>query len=167
MTDASRFIYIGIQTAPGNFDRRQQVRQSWLNALRSKYAGEDKSVRAEFIVGHVPIADNLVHAQGVIATQDIQDLEHRLDEESQLHNDILRIPLPETYMNLPDKALQTLGLGVNGGYRYVVKIDDDQHLDVNTTISFCSRMTQYEDLYAGQYLWGTQSYTQQWTNSNL
>jgi len=154
-----QFIYIGVLSAPNNFKRREQARRRWLKDTRAKF-GQEARVRAEFIVGHTPLYSD-PHVQGVLAPETALQTERQLDEESKLYNDIRRIPLAETYLTLPDKSLQTLQLGVTAGYRYIVKIDDDRDLHVSELMSFCSRMIQVDNVYAGDNLWKKKGYTSQ------
>lgn len=148
-------VYIGVISAPMNVQKRREVRERWLTAVRQRFAvedGERPRVQAEFIIGRQPINNGQTgREQGAKATDGETSREELLVSEAEEHGDIYRIPAAESYAELPDKVLLMLGHALDGGYSFIVKIDDDQHLDIDTLISTVESADLHDPLYAGPF----------------
>lgn len=156
LPNSGKWIDIGILSAPANFERREQVRRRWLDALRRDPAS--RCIRANFIMGH---SEWVSAEQGTIATPQQMHQELQIEAETQKHGDIVRIALPENYKNLPDKTLQILQRGVDDGYAFIFKVDDDQNLNVPTMKAEVMKLEPQELIYGGMYLWAQQKYSHQ------
>lgn len=147
-----RKVYVGVLSAPGNVAKRDVIRRLWLDAVRRDYG---QSIRAEFLIGHEPsLEDGKLGERGEM-------IEGLLGEETNAHQDIVRLSLPEHYANLPDKTMQLVGLGVDARYGFIVKIDDDQALVADAAIAFADTHNATDSVYAGDWLFGEQTYDSQ------
>lgn len=153
-------IYIGIMSAPKNIARRMAVRSAYLNQLRNESRDGRLAfgIRAEFIMGHTPFETSF---QGSVASPQQMQLEREIQAEALEHGDIARIPLPERYENLPDKVLQMLTRGLQTRYDFILKIDDDQHLDIAALETLLEAVDPQSLLYAGGYLWKSEEFSSQ------
>lgn len=104
-----KLLYIGVNTAPGNFERRQEIRHSWMQDPWSK-----ELLEARFMIGRTYPRDD--------------EVEDALAEEQRAHQDIIRLDVPDTYDSLSNKTLQFLRSfrdGLVPDARFVMKLDDD------------------------------------------
>lgn len=153
-----RLVYIGVLSAPTHQRIRHRARAAWITALRHKSprAGMPE-VWAEFIIGHLPFAKNMGSSQ--LASPCQVAVENDLEEESRLYQDIRRIPLAETYSRLPDKTLLTLAIGVELGYKFVVKLDDDWLPNTRILAHRVKPINPKDLVFGGNYMWHTAKYT--------
>merc|ERR1711860_426470 len=91
--------------------------------------------------------------QGTLMTKKQIQSEWLLAEESKRFQDIVRIALPESYENLPDKTLQIFAHAVQAGYAFIVKMDDDQQPDLIAIQELAKSTNPQSMLYAGNRLW--------------
>jgi plasmid maintenance system killer protein len=152
-----RFIYVGVPSAPENFQRRQSVRKAWLTSLSELHSD---SIQVKFVIGH---ADFQSSNQGSLPSDSTSRLERHLACEAASYGDIERIPMVDTYRSLPDKVLHLFALGVEKQYRLIVKIDDDQLLDTKSLFEFVLNASNPEGLvYAGNELFSSPRKTTQY-----
>lgn len=158
-------VYVGVISAPANVDKRNEVRKRWLTAARERFAaegGELPRVRLEFIIGRQPINNGMSgREQGALATDGELSREALLASEEETNGDIYRIPAAESYAELPGKVLLMLGRALEGGYSFVVKVDDDQHLDVDELLSTVQAADPHDPLYAGPFHWQSEEFPEQ------
>lgn len=153
---SDKLLYVGILSSPGNRHRRDVLRESWLQALKAHYP--DKKVVAEFLIGRRPIQGQLAHhPQGTKATETEVQLEMNLTEESEL-GDIARVPMVDDYDTLSEKVLNLLSRGLERGYSFMMKIDDDQDLNISSIDDAFGSRSPADAVYAGNYLWERQGY---------
>lgn len=145
-------LYIGVVSAPVNEARRMAVRDAWATQLAGQHL-EDKRVLIEFLIGRAPIQGGAgQHQWGTRATSSEIALEHRLQSESNRFGDIMRLPTLDVYDELPLKVLQLLSRGVDLGYPFIMKMDDDQMLNAAGALSALAGRTSTAPLYAGRVL---------------
>lgn len=156
VASSDKLLYVGIMSAPDNRQKRDVVRKSYLNELRKKHT--DGRVFAKFIIGHVPFTS---YAQGTLGTPEQLKLEKQLEEEEKAHGDILRVPLPEKYENLPDKVIHSLQHGLQQQYSFLMKIDDDMDMNIDETEKFVAEHSPDKFIYAGASNWATPAYESQ------
>lgn len=158
-------VYVGVISAPGNEQKRHEVREKWLTAARERFVDEgggQPRVQLEFIIGRVPVmAGNTGRIQGATATDDEMALEARIANEQAVYGDIFRIAAAESYSELPDKVLLMLGRALQGGYDFVVKVDDDQHLDMDKVLWTVESEDPRDPLYSGAFLWDEERFPSQ------
>lgn len=111
-------VIILILSAPKNFDKRNTVRETWLRLNKPKtelFENEQFKVKHYFVIGNIGLNK--------------QQLSH-LHEEQSKHEDLLLIPVHDTYRNLANKmrrSFEWLDLQFDYGltYKYLLKCDDD------------------------------------------
>ena len=120
---ANRSIFIAVNSAPGNFDKRNSIRQTWRK--------------------HIPIveAQGLMGLSGfafILGLTEDNATQTKIDEENNINEDIIQIEISDFYRNL---ALKDAGL-LNWLYRncakadFVLKADDDVYVNVRTLAHF-------------------------------
>ena len=120
---ANRSIFIAVNSAPGNFDKRNIIRQTWRK--------------------HIPI----VEAQGLMGLSGFAFIlgltndnvtQTKIDEENNENGDIIQIEMSDFYRNL---SLKVAGM-FNWLYRncakvdFVMKTDDDVYVNVRNLAHF-------------------------------
>lgn len=105
------FLMIIIETSPGEFDKRQAIRESWGSVVR-----KDKSVRVMFLLGR---GNNSTLQDGV-------------EKESKIYHDIAQGDFIDSYKNLTIKSFLLLKWTAVfcKEARYVAKVDTDIFLNV-------------------------------------
>lgn len=118
----NRSVFIAVTSAPGNFERRNFIRQTWRKHV--KLTGDK-----EGLMGLAGFAFSLGLAEDNVT-------QSKINEESKTYGDILLAEMSDTYRNL------TLKLGglLNWLYRncekadLVFKVDDDVYVNVRNLI---------------------------------
>lgn len=154
--EGGRLLYVGLVSAPHNVERRSIARSKYLDAFRK--VGLNDCIRMEFVIGHEPFRTG---GQGSVATPEEMQLEKELEEEQESHKDILRVPVPESYLNLPDKTLALMSEAVIANYSFVAKIDDDRLPNLPAILSLIRGANPASFLYSGFFLWDKQLYPNQ------
>jgi len=77
------------------------------------------------------------------------------EEEEANKNDILRLPVTDSYEELPSKVLAFFSHAVQQGYEFIVKMDDDRIPDVPRMEQFFSSLSGSQLIYAGCMLYET------------
>ena len=120
---ANRSIFIAVNSAPGNFDKRNIIRQTWRK--------------------HIPIveAQGLMGLSGfafILGLTEDNATQTKIDEENNVNEDIIQIEMSDFYRNL---SLKVAGM-LNWLYRncakvdFVMKTDDDVYVNVRTLAQF-------------------------------
>lgn len=148
LIEQDRLLFIGILSKPQHFAERDLCRKAYVTALRE--ANVKGCVRASFYIGHEHFSSA---KQGAKPTLEQIELERRLAEEQKLYGDVVRLPLPEEYQNLPDKVLQVLDRGVRERYAFILKVDDDHVPTMNVIMNNIEQLDPKGLFYAGKYLW--------------
>lgn len=111
--DGDKLLFIGVHSAPGNAERRQEIRDSWMQDLILR--GDDSIIKTKFIIG-----DNG------------HDLMDELTEENRKYNDIVFLKVNESYHNLATKTIAYFRWFAResekvcaGDCWFVMKLDDD------------------------------------------
>jgi hypothetical protein len=123
-TLANPSVFIAIISAPGNFRKRNDIRETWLihlkNALEKNLLGI--STRFGFFLGK---------------TQD-DSIQKRIEEESQRHGDIVQIEMDDSYRNLTLKGIAVLNWVRQHCVKLdlVFKVDDDVYVNVHNLVHF-------------------------------
>lgn len=121
--DANRSIFIPVISAPGNFDKRNMIRQTWRKHLNSSLWNQ------EDLMGLAGFAF-------IIGLTDDSAVQSKIDEESQTCGDIIQIEMSDFYRNLTTKLA---GL-FNWLYKnctkvdFVFKVDDDVYVNVRNLV---------------------------------
>jgi len=155
-------VFIGVLSAPGNFDRRQRVREQWLAALRASEDARAGRIIARFMIGRSSgdaIAREAAgHKQGALASEASLAMEAQIMEERRKHGDIERMPHVEFYEGLPTKVLLFLRRALDLKAEFVVKVDDDQHLYFSRLRPLLTVANAKSFLYGGGILWNKAAY---------
>lgn len=113
-------LYIGIMSGPNNTERRREIRNSW---FWHRMLQDSTFVAAKFIIGQVdgPGADGV---------------ETRLEKESAIHKDIVRLSVREGYNHLTNKTMHFFKWYSvhHPGSRFAMKLDDDTFPDLDTLV---------------------------------
>ncbi|CAG9768988.1 unnamed protein product [Ceutorhynchus assimilis] len=113
-------LIILIFSAPKNLEKRQVLRETWLDMGREISATASYRYKHYFIIGSLGLSEN--------------EVLHLSDEQSEF-GDILVLPVYDSYNNLTEKVLQAYvwldeqyeyGLG----YKYALKCDDDSFVNL-------------------------------------
>jgi len=129
-------IIILIISAPKNLDRRSVIRQTWLK-LKDRRHNVRQDVRFSrhyFVIGSLGLtADNILH----------------LSSEQSQYNDILILPIRDSYKNLTHKVISSFmwlndQLDVGLDFRYVLKCDDDSFIRLD---NLAHEIEQIEIIY--------------------
>ncbi|KAF5290773.1 hypothetical protein FQA39_LY14616 [Lamprigera yunnana] len=112
-------MLILIMSDPKNFDKRSSIRDTWLN-LKS----QTKTFKHFFVIGSIGLTpDHILH----------------LSTEQSVHNDMLILPMVDSYNNLTLKVINSftwlheqLDVGLN--FKYVLKCDDDTFVRVDNLL---------------------------------
>lgn len=163
--DKSPRVFIGILSAPGNFQRRDMGRNLWLNKLKASKEARAGRVVVKFMIGRASGKTVSLgaegHLQGRVASTEDKDVEWRLIEESRTNNDIYRLPHTDIYEALPTKVLLTLQAGLAAKADFVVKLDDDQELFFEQLLPFLTIENARGYMYGGSFLWDRKLYDSQ------
>lgn len=102
------FLFVGVVTAPGYFLRREYIRKSWMS---SPDVGPGRAVEARFFVGEPK-------------PEDVEALQKEIDR----YDDIVQLPVADSYDNLTAKTLELLRWSVfYKEAKFVMKLDDDTY----------------------------------------
>jgi hypothetical protein len=106
------FLVLGVISAPPNFEWRRSIRSTWWK-----------------LVSHQPVSSVL---RFVIGWRDDPLLEKRLEAESDVHSDIIRVPVRDTYINLIYKVLQFFDWATaNFNFAYLMRVNDNTFLTLD------------------------------------
>lgn len=121
--DVKPSVFIAVVSAPGNFEKRRIIRQTWQIHLKAaSHKGLLKIAGFGFMLG---LTTNLTH-------------QAQIEEESKTYGDIIQIGMSDFYRNL---SLKVAGI-FNWLYRncskvdFVFKVDDDVYVNVNNLVHF-------------------------------
>ncbi|XP_045028830.1 uncharacterized protein LOC116920928 [Daphnia magna] len=119
----NRSVFISVNSAPGNFEKRNIIRQTWAKHLQAENEKGSLGVGGfAFILG---LADNDV-------------TQNRIKEESETFGDIIQVKMSDFYRNL---TLKVAGL-LNWLHRncatidFVLKVDDDVYVNARNLATF-------------------------------
>lgn len=107
--------------------RRAAIRHTWLPDCQAQERAE-----CRFVIG-------LVDVRG--SAESLPELHRELNT----HNDILKLPLDDSYRALPRKSLLFFRhVGRHYNARYIVKVDDDVYLQVPRLMAAVQQWSSYE-----------------------
>jgi hypothetical protein len=117
-------IFIAVISAPGNFDKRNTIRQTWRNHLKVDYHKSSMSLAGfAFILG----------------LTDHNETQMKIEQEATTYGDVIQIEMADFYRNL---SLKVAGL-FNWLYKYchhkidfLFKVDDDVYVNVRNLVQF-------------------------------
>lgn len=133
-------LFVTVNSAPGNFDKRKMIRQTWLNHLKE----ENRNKNGSF---------SLVGFAFILGMTDNNETQSKLQEESQTHGDIIQIGMSDFYRNL---SLKVAGL-FNWLYNncpdidFVYKVDDDVYINVRNLAQFLVQHRSNKSSMFGSY----------------
>jgi hypothetical protein len=116
-------VFVAVISAPGNFDKRKMIRQTWKNHLKVE---SEKG------------ALNVAGFSFILGLTTNNSTQNKIKEESQTYGDIIQIGMTDFYRNL---SFKVAGL-FNWLYRncskvdFLLKVDDDVYVNVRNLIHF-------------------------------
>jgi len=124
-------LFVGILSAPGKFENREGIRNTWVKLLDGKE--EKRDFEYKFILGQFTDAD----------------LERRIKEEAEKFGDIEFFPITENYRNIGHKTLAIMTYATEHfNSDYVMKMDDDSFLNLPKLLADLEHRPR-EKLYLG------------------
>lgn len=124
-------LLIVIISNPANVQERRTIRSTWLDV-----AGPiKKRTKSYFVIG----TNNLE-----------SKVSRELDLEQSAHNDLLLLPIEDSYKKLTNKVLETF-IYVNASvkFNYLLKCDDDTFVDLATLVKELENQPYNPQLYWG------------------
>lgn len=126
-------VFIAVNSAPGNFHKREVIRQTWVTRLK-----------ADCEQGLL----NLAGFAFVVGRTDNNETQIKIENESKTFDDIIQIDMFDFYRNL---SVKVAGL-FNWLYRncrqtdFLLKVDDDVYVNVRNVAHFVTQF-QYQSNY--------------------
>jgi hypothetical protein len=146
---SNRNVFIAVNSAPGNFDRREIIRQTWRNHLKDAHR------------------ERLLTTAGFTFTLGLTDdaeTQEKIEEEAKTYGDIIQIGMEDFYKNL---SMKMAGL-FNWLYKYcnakvdfVMKVDDDVYVNVRNLAHFVQDYYQSNLSVFGSSLQNNQHFSPQ------
>ena len=132
-TPMKYMLAVLILTAPGNFNRRNIIRNTWKNGYQKR------KFFIRFVIGAQNLKDDIVE---------------QLQNENLIHNDILLLPHTEDYyQNLAHKVLASLvWFDANVNYSYLFKCDDDTFALLDKIEDELHQRDHSQGLYWGYFI---------------
>ena len=128
----STFLVILIISHPKNLERRTAIRQTWLNIKDNSLR---KDVLALFVVGNENLSDAVS-----------RELNHEISN----NDDILVLPIQETYNTLTKKVLTSfVQIERNVKFSFLLKVDDDSFVDLASMVDELKNSNYNQGLYWG------------------
>ncbi len=124
-SSSSRNVFFAVNSAPGNFDRRHNIRQTWRNHLKDAHHRERHQLATAGFTFTVGLTDDA-------------ETQQKIEQEAKTYGDIIQIGVADFYRNL---SLKVAGL-FNWLYRFcakvdfVMKVDDDVYVNVRNLAHF-------------------------------
>ena len=128
----STFLVIVIISHPKNVERRNVIRETWLNI-------QDRNIRKDvlplFVVGNDNLSELLLK---------------NLEKETTSNNDVLVLPIQETYTSLTQKVLSALvQVERNVKFSFLLKVDDDSFVNLPIMVDELRNSNYNKGLYWG------------------
>jgi len=134
-----RTLYIGISSAPTekSAEKRALVRNTW---MQYPYFQQSDCIAAKFFIG----------TEGLDA-----DATQKLEQEAEVNQDMVFMPLEESYENLANKTVTLLKwFAANTDARMVMKLDEDTFPHMRSIISFLQHQPANQKyVYMGSFMW--------------
>ena len=130
-------VFIGIVSAPGNFERRDSIRETWIRHLSQELHHQ-----------HLIDVVGIVFFMGQTGNKSIQA---RIEKEAIQYEDILQFAMMDGYYKLSSKAAAFLNWINNycDEVDFVLKIDDDVYVQVQNLASTIANLSPYENQLYG------------------
>lgn len=117
-------LIILILSAPENFSKRNTIRETWLKLKNRAHLTDALNFKHYFVIGGLGLT---------------LDKTKTINSEQLKYNDILILPLYDSYSNLTQKVLRSFGwlqgqyeFGVD--FKYVLKCDDDSFVRIDNLL---------------------------------
>jgi hypothetical protein len=131
-------VFIAVISAPGNFDKRITIRQTWRNHLKVDY--HNSSMR-------------LAGFAFILGLTDHNETQIKIKEEATTYGDVIQIEMADFYRNL---SLKVAGL-FNWLYKYchhhktdfLFKVDDDVYVNVRNLVQFVKSHNPFDQSIFG------------------
>ncbi len=125
-----QFLVLGILSAPGNFERRDSIRKTWVNLI------PDSTVTYKFLIGS--------------SFHDPSDWKQRIKNEEKSYGDIIWLNVEEEYTKLIEKTLTVFQWAKDTfQLTYFMKLDDDSFLRPELLLQELHKREATQRLYLG------------------
>lgn len=114
---ASRTVFVAILSAPGYFEKRSEIRRTWIQQSLDISSLFDINIDYAFFVGRT----------------NSSQVETRIDNESRSFADIIQVDMNDTYGNLSQKTTSILSWTNSHCHQdveFILKTDDDIFVNV-------------------------------------
>ena len=127
--NVNQTIVILVNSAPGNFDRRNIIRQTWKNHLID--------LQEEDVMGIAGFAF-------VLGQTDDNVTQSKIEEEAKIYGDIIQIGMKDFYRNLSMKVAALFNWLYTNCEKvdFVVRVDDDVYINVRNLVQFVQNHQQ-------------------------
>ena len=127
--NVNQTIVILVNSAPGNFDRRKIIRQTWKNHLTD--------LQEENVMGIAGFAF-------VLGQTDDNVTQSKIEEEAKIYGDIIQIGMKDFYRNLSMKVAALFNWLYTNCEKvdFVVRVDDDVYINVRNLVQFVQNHQQ-------------------------
>jgi len=120
-------LFVGVVSAPVNFQRRRDIRRTWLRHLRDERIVQPQSKNSVNVVGFGFVLGQTTDAH----------VQAEIEKESRAHVDILQVQMMDDYYDLAVKGVAFFNwLNDNcPDVDFVLKVDDDVYVNVRNLTS--------------------------------
>ena len=135
----NKSIFIVVVSSPGNFRRREHIRNTWFNHLNDSFYHRDLV--------------NFVGFSFFLGTTKDSDIQYQIEQEASLHKDIIQVDMVDDYYKLGQKAAALFYWIENNctGVDFVLKIDDDVYVNIrNLVTTVALKLSPFSNSIYGQ-----------------
>jgi len=134
-------LFIGVVSAPRNFERRRDIRRTWLRHF--------KNDRHQFIISSSVDVVGFAFVIGQMSTdeEDSAEIQSQIEEESLAYGDILQVEMVDKYYDLAIKGVAFFNWLNNNcaDVDYIFKLDDDVYVNVRNLTSLIAALQPKEE----------------------
>lgn len=135
----SKSVFIAANSAPGNFERRDIIRKTWLNHLKVEHF-------------HQHLVDFVGFRFFLGQTSDL-DMELKIEKEANLHKDILQVDMIDDYYQMGKKdALLFNWIDTRcSGVDFILRVDDDVYVNIrNLATTLALQLSPFSNCIYGR-----------------
>lgn len=133
----SKSLFIGIISAPGNFEQRSDIRQTWLIHFKESHY-------------HRHLID-LVGFGFVLGKTVNKTVQRQIQEEAKIHKDIIQVDELDGYFRVSKKDAALLNWIKNNCSQvdFVLKVDDDVYLNIRNLATTIEQISPSRNVIYG------------------
>jgi hypothetical protein len=153
--DGPPVMVILVLSASHNVDRRQAIRETWARQQQDQqHPPPDENILIYFVVGHSD-CNQATDGTTTNTTIDCRQRDHKLLlQEQSLHQDLLEIPMTESYARLPEKVVQAYHWTLHHipNVEWLVKADDDTYVRPTSLAAYLTKYNAHRPLWMGKMI---------------